>query len=172
MLFLQYIKNNVLTRLNFKIFLYSVIFYDFYNKISNCKSLENFLLYPRCCWFEIGRSYVKLHALVETRHHVWQLLPLSTVFKNLLNGSMRRAVPYCIQPLWKKTPQKFLDLNPRMLKLAEYRRPEVRYQLLFLFLFPLLVEQKDFQKIVSSNVVLRPLSYSNWQVGGGVWHAV
>lgn len=59
-----------------------------------------------------------------------------------------------------------------MLKLAEYRRPEVRYQLLFLFLFPLLVEQKDFQKIVSSNVVLRPLIYSNWQVGGGVWHAV
>lgn len=57
-----------------------------------------------------------------------------------------------------------------MLKLAEYTRPEVRYQLLFLF--PLLVEQKDFQKIVSSNVVLRPLSYSSWQVGGGVWHAV
>lgn len=57
-----------------------------------------------------------------------------------------------------------------MLKLAEYTRPEVRYQLLFLF--PLLVEQKDFQKIVSLNVVLRPLSYSNWQVGGGVWHAV
>lgn len=57
-----------------------------------------------------------------------------------------------------------------MLKLAEYRRPEVRYRLLFLF--PLLVEQKDFQKIVSLNVVLRPLRYSNWQVGGGVWHAV
>lgn len=40
-------------------------------------------------------------------HHIWQLLPLSTVFKNLLNGSMRSAVPYCIHEFnhFKKKPK-------------------------------------------------------------------
>lgn len=113
-LLLQYMKDNVLTRLNFKVFLYSIFFFiNFIIKFPIVKVL----LCLRCCWFEIARSHAKRYSeishhfidtSVKTKHRVWQLLPLvRTVFRNLSNGRMRKArslLYSCIQPLWGKTP--------------------------------------------------------------------